>query len=476
MSKLIPCTIAAAILGGIVATLPAQNVTVVKQWKRSGATFFNDCWGYSAPDGREYAIVGESRGIWVLETTGGVVKQLKWWSAPSSTWRSFTNVGPYVYVGTENGTQRGFRVIDFSKPGVPVDLGYVQTTTMTRAHDVASDPDAGFIYFTGSNQGVAIYDVKTTPKNPKFVASWRGNSVHDACIRRGKAYFASGRSYACKILNVTNVKAIKAIGQANTPGGYSHNAWVSEDDKLLCCTDEIARNGVTPHMTVWDISNPASPKKVGDYDNGSSFIAHNVYVIGRTAYMSHYIDGMHVIDLADPTKPTRIARYDTSTVSRGYNGCWGCYPFADSGLIYASDMQNGFFALQVNCGHMNRYGAGTAGTKGLPRARFDGASPKVNASKMRLECENLEPNKSFWVVIGSGAATTTVLGAKIHVNLGTASIVGPITAGANGKASVNAPVPNNGGLGGVKVYLQLVGDRGNGTLISSRGMWAGICK
>jgi choice-of-anchor B domain-containing protein len=474
MSKLIPCSLVAAVLcGGFLSSLPAQNTTLIRQWKRSGASFFNDCWGVTH-NGREYAVVGEGAGIWVLETTGGVVKQLAWWSAPSSSWRSFTSIGPYVYVGTEN-RSRGFRVIDFTS-GTPRDLGYVQTSSLTNAHDVDADPDAKFIYFTGSNQGVAIYDARTNPKNPPLYATWRNNYVHDACIRRGKGYFASGRSYAVRILNVTNPKRISLIGNCNTPGGYAHNAWVSEDDKILCCTDEISRGGNTPHMTVWDISNPAAPRKVGDYDNGSAYIAHNVYVIGRTAFMSHYIDGMHVIDLANPAKPTRIARYDTSTVRSGYNGCWGCYPFADSGTVYASDMDKGFHAIQVDCGVMNRYGSGTAGTKGVPRVRFDGASPRVNASKLRLECENLEPNKNFWVAVSAGASSGTILGARIHVNLGTGTIVGPIKADANGKATVNAPVPNNGGLGGAKIYLQLFGDRGNTTLISSRGMWAGICK
>ena len=470
--------LAAAITAGVaLSSLCAQNITVLKNWKRTGASFFNDIWGYTAPNGQELAIVGEKKGIWVLDTSDPrLPKQLSWWSAPDSYWRDFTNVGPYVYSATENSSQRGFRVIDLTKPGTPVDIGYVQTGTLTAAHNVSADPAGGFIYFSGSNQGVAIYDVKTTPKNPSLVATWRTRYVHDICIRRGRGYFALGRSYQVRILNVTNPKSISTIGNCNTPGGYAHNSWPSEDDKILCCTDELGRSGVSPHMTVWDISNPASPKKLGDYDLGSGHIAHNVYVSGRTAYMSHYFDGIHVIDLADPTKPAKIAAYKTSSRTSGYDGAWGCYPFADHGAVYASDTDNGFFSLQIDCGHMNRYGTGTAGTKGVPRARFDGASPKVNASKMRLECENLEPNKNFWIVISTGPGTGTILGAKIHTNLVTGKILGPITADSNGRSTINAPVPNNATLGGAKIYMQLFGDRGNGALISSRGMWAGICK
>ena len=33
---------------------------------------------------------------------------------------------------------------------------------------------------------------------------------------------------------------------------------------------------------------------------------HNVFVLGRTAYMSYYIHGFQMADLADPTKPEAL--------------------------------------------------------------------------------------------------------------------------------------------------------------------------
>ena len=81
-------------------------------------------------------------------------------------------------------------------------------------------------------------------------------------------------------------------------------------------------------------------------------------------------------------------------------------------------------------------------------------------------------------MVSAGAATSavTALGAKVHVDLSTATILGPLVADANGKASVPSPVPNNSGLGNAKVYFQMFSQRGTETLSSSRGMWAGICK
>ena len=114
----------------------------------------------------------------------------------------------------------------------------------------------------------------------------------------------------------------------------------------------------------------------------------------------------------------------------------------------------------------------------VARARFDGATPKVGATQLRLEIENLEPGKSFWIAASAGAATSTtkVLGANVHVDLGSAVIVGPFAADGQGNASLPTPIPNSAGFGNAKFYMQLFSDRGNGTLTSSRGMWAGICK
>ena len=317
-------TLAAVALGCTVAALPAQNVTVKRQWRRTSGGY-NDVWGWTHPSGREFAYVGERSGIWIVETTDpNNIRQIAWYSAPRSTWRDFTNYKQYVYVATENKSQRGFRVIDMSNPDTPVDHGYVQTSTMVSAHNVSCDPDAGFLYFSGSNQGVAIYDVKTTPTDPKLVKSWNTYYEHDICVRRGRGYFAEGSRRRLRVVDTNNL-ALTTLSTMSTPGTYCHNAWVTEDDNIVCVTDETASGSNTPHMTVWDTSNIRSPVKRGAYIVPGVGV-HNVFCSGRTAYISHYADGFHMVDLADPTNPTMLARYDTHSATSGFSGCWGGLP------------------------------------------------------------------------------------------------------------------------------------------------------
>ncbi|MBK8979271.1 MAG: choice-of-anchor B family protein [Planctomycetes bacterium] len=454
------------------------NMTLVRQWHRAAGVEYNDIWGWTAPNGREFAYVGERAGLWFVETTDPQnIRQVGWWSAPYSIWRDFANLGPYVYSVSEH--HRGIRIIDMSNPDVPVDLGYVETSAIANTHNITADPATGYLYLSGTNQGLMIYDASQNPTAPQLVGTWYPGRTytHDCCVLRGRAYLSNGSSYVARIMDASNPGNLVEIGRCDTPGGYDHNVWVSDDDQLLCVTDEIARGSVTPHMTVWDISNPRAPARRGDYDLGSRSIVHNVFILGRTAYMSHYIDGVHVVDITNPAQPTRVASYDTSTVSSGYNGCWGVHPFAENGLVYASDMQNGLFVWQIDCGHMNRFGNGTPGAGGaVPHAKFADATPRVGASGLRLLVDGLAPNARGLLVLSTAEASGTVLGFDLHVDLSFAMTL-DFTADPTGAASIALPVPNHPGLANGRIYMQIVAaDAGAPAGWSaSRGMWVGIC-
>jgi choice-of-anchor B domain-containing protein len=473
MRKLHQLTTIALLGSGMFTALSAQpRVVPIKVITRPGSLGYNDCWGYTTPDKRDFALLGDQDGLMLIEATDETnITQKGWWTANRNGWRDFTNYKQYIYSVSEG--HRGIRIIDMSNPDRPVDRGYVATSSISHTHNISVDPATGKLYLSGTNQGVAIFDAKANPRNPRFVGTWRDEYIHDVCVRRGRAYFSAGSSGYFRILDATKSPNLSVIGYGQTPGDYTHNAWVSEDDQVLCVTDEIG--GGPPHMTVWDISNPQRPLKKGSYIVGSHTV-HNVFMIGRTAYMSHYLDGFHVVDLSDLSNPLRIGHYDTSGQIGLYNGCWGVYPFSDNGLVYASDMQRGLFIFKLMSGHMNRYGSGSAGSNGeTPYARFDGSSPRVNAPKMAFDVEGLLPNARFVFAISGAKATTRMLGIDIHIDLSNATLV-HLQADANGKAVIPTPVPNDPRLGRATAYYQIFAeDRGKPMGFSaSRGMWSGI--
>jgi len=76
-------------------------------------------------------------------------------------------------------------------------------------------------------------------------------------------------------------------------------------------------------------------------------VPHNTHVIGNYLITSYYTDGVTIVDTSDPYNLIEVAYFDTSPQYQGdgYYGCWGAYPYLPSGLILATDRQNGLHVL-----------------------------------------------------------------------------------------------------------------------------------
>ena len=77
----------------------SENVDSLYNWKDSPGTFYNDCWGYTAPDGSEYAIAGSRSKIYFFDFTDINNIQLIETLTPgaSSSWRDFKTYDEYAY-------------------------------------------------------------------------------------------------------------------------------------------------------------------------------------------------------------------------------------------------------------------------------------------------------------------------------------------------------------------------------------------
>ncbi len=68
-------------------------------------------------------------------------------------------------------------------------------------------------------------------------------------------------------------------------------------------------------LEIIDVSNPASPVRLGGYDTSGD--AQGVAVSGTIAYVADGDAGLQIIDVSNPASPVRLGGYDTS----GY-GVW----------------------------------------------------------------------------------------------------------------------------------------------------------
>ena len=423
---------------GAIATeeFEAENVTLLS-WMPAGdfgANKGNDCWGYTSPSGREYALFGNNEGTSVVEVTvPSTPVILGSIDGPISLWRDIKTYGSRAYAVSEGGS--GIQVISLAN----VDAGQVTlTNTVTTggthsSHNVAIDTDSGFLYRCGgSNEGLRFYDL-ASPDSPQLVGEWSDRYVHDAQIKTFTSGPYVGRQIAfcfsgfnggfietgLSIVDVTDKSNPVHRGQISWPNaGYSHQGWLSEDGQTLFVDDEGDEGGqgiptTTYVMDVADIDNPAY---LGSFTNGNSAIGHNLYTKGNLLYEANYRSGMRIFDVTNPLSAFETAWFDTDPDSdaASFNGLWSVYPYFPSGLVIGSDLERGLFMLWV-------------GTPLVDMSIVGGVPDVLDPSGHTFDVTLAELNPGDYVV-GTG---------KLHYDAGAGPVTIPLSDLGGGNFSVD---------------------------------------
>lgn len=314
----------------------------------------NDIWGYAA-DGNEYALVGLRTGVNILDITDPDNPiNLGTATGPTSTWRDLKTFGEYAYVTNEN--EDGLLVIDLSNlPDTLTasDWSYWEPTipgvgTITDCHNIYID-ESGYGYLAGCNVnlgGPVYIDFFTTPGSPAYVDKGPAIYAHDIYTRSNIMYTSDIYDGKVRIYDVTDKTNTLSLGDQTTPFDFTHNAWPNDGDDVVFTTDEKA-NATT---AAYDISDPTDIQLLDEFKPlatvNTGVIPHNVHVLDDYLVISHYSDGVVIVDASEPDNLIEVGNYDTYTGgSTGFNGAWGAYPFLPSGTLLVSDQNNGCFIL-----------------------------------------------------------------------------------------------------------------------------------
>ena len=313
-----------------------------------GQTLANVC-GWASPDGREYALVGGSKGLIIVDITNpdqpATIVQLP---GPDNLWKEIKTYKNYAYVTSEGG--QGVQIVDLN--GLPsANLTYHNyrgdgaiANQLNTIHALHIDTTAGYLYLYGSNlfQGAAIIcDLNADPYNPVYAGQYTfslGAYVHDGFVDNDTLYAAHILSGYMSIVDVHNKANPVLLGAVKTPAAFTHNTWILKDRKHVLTTDETGPS----FLTSYDVSNPDDPKELDRFTPtpGSGSIGHNTHVLGEFAITSWYTDGVVITDVSRPDNIVETAWYDTwAGAGSGFDGCWGTYPFFPSGTIIASNIE-----------------------------------------------------------------------------------------------------------------------------------------
>lgn len=299
----------------------------------------SDVWGWLAPDGQQYAIMGVASGIqFVNATTLQVVQEVSDNCGGGTLWRDFRTYGNYCYAVTEcGGAGRGLMIIDMSFLPDSVHLVGIQATSnFSSWHNIAIDTLTGFAYLAKQNSGFLMLDL-STPESPVEVG-FVPTSCHDLYVNNDTAFVAEANDPFFSIMDLTDKSNVHRIVRVSVPdAGFIHQLWPTADKRYVISTEETGGKTVK----IWSIIDLDNVRIVGEF-LGDNQIAHNAFVIGDKLYLSHYQSGVIVLDISLPHCPRVLAQYDLPN-----DDVWGIFPFTNDNLVYASDFDGRLTVLRL---------------------------------------------------------------------------------------------------------------------------------
>ncbi len=307
----------------------------------------NDIWAYVAPDGTEYALVGTTEGVSIVDLSEPLEpEEVAFIPGASSSWRDMKTYREFAYISNE--TANGINILDLSDLPNAVGSKDVIISNVSTSHNLYVDNGQLFVVGLTSgifNGGMMVWELEPDPFNPQLVGVYDRTYVHDVFVRDGKAYTAElGRGLT--ILDISSPEEIELVGNRDYVSAFTHNTWLNDAGTVCFTTDE--RQGAS--IRAWDITNPENIVQVDSIQaslSGGASAPHNVHVFNDFLVSSYYRDGIQIVDASRPHNLIEVGFFDTSPdEGAGFSGCWGAYPFLPSGLILATDIQQGLFVLE----------------------------------------------------------------------------------------------------------------------------------
>jgi choice-of-anchor B domain-containing protein len=351
-------------------------------------THLNDNWGWTDPkDGREYALIGRTDGTSFVDITDPIRPRYLGDlpltpGANPAAWRDIKVYKDHAFIVSDGAGPHGMQVFNLARlRGIKVpqkfEPDYVYRE-INSAHNIVINEQSGFAYAVGASSGgttcggglhmIDIHD----PLHPTFAGCFQDTQTgsaktgysHDAqCVMyhgpdsrySGHEICIGSNETAISVGDVTDKKNPKAVSHASYPDvGYTHQAWLSDDQKYLYVDDELdemngkgeAAKGT--RTLVWDMSKLDDPVLLKQYVGVSKSIDHNLYVKGNRIYQANYTSGLRILDISDPANPREVGFFDTYPDGDPvqFDGAWSNYPYFKSGTIIVTSIGQGVFFVK----------------------------------------------------------------------------------------------------------------------------------
>ncbi|MEP7197040.1 MAG: choice-of-anchor B family protein [Saprospiraceae bacterium] len=340
-------------------------------------------WGMTHSSGKEIGLLATRTGLRIYDLTEpSQPLEIKYIPGNECLWRELKTYKDFIYVVTE--CSDGVLIVDASNLD-SIKYQYVfefenssgQQFKIQSAHTLFVD-DSSYLYLAGSSAldaGFIILDLKKNPLHPEFVFGYDDEYYHEVFVQRDTLYAASIYLGTFVIWDIHNRhNPVRLISQ-NTGFRFTHSVWKEDSRAILYTSDESS----AAYIEAWDISDLSRIKLLDNFrpnfPKDKTSIPHNCFYKDNYLFVSWYTEGLRIVDVSKADNLVEIANYDTYPgTETGFHGCWNVYPFFKSGIIIASDIENGMYVLKFN-------GKRASYLEGIIRDKKDGtfiSNAKVN--------------------------------------------------------------------------------------------------
>lgn len=339
------CALLLVLLASTGAFAQNLNMTIRGRQTYPGNTIANVS-GWAA-NGREYALLGGSKGMIIVDVTDPDHPQkITQIPGPDNTWKEIKTFLNYAYIVSEGG--QGLQIVDLS--GLPSpNLLYHHYTgdgaiadQLNTIHALHIDLAKGYLYCYGSNLfngGAVVLDLNGDPYNPTFVGKFdQLGYIHDGYVDNDTLYAGHIGAGFFSVVNMTNKAAPELLNFQPTPNHATHNTWLSQNRRVIFTTDEVDDS----YLAAYDVTDPSDIQLLDKMqaNPGSGSVVHNTHILNNFAITSWYTSGVNVVDVTRPQNLVQVGIYDTwpNSNAGGFDGCWGTYPYLPSGNIIAANI------------------------------------------------------------------------------------------------------------------------------------------
>lgn len=295
---------------------------------------------YNVP-GDAWAVTVSGNTAYVADGVGGGLQMVNVTNKASPTFLgSYKPTGMNGYDVEVAGTTAyvadhgaGLRILNVSNPASPSQLAISDSGWPAAAVQVVGTR----AYVVDDNKGLRILNV-TTPATPTVLGSYqRPGIVWDVAVGQN-----AGTTYGYAI-DLDNLWVVDLSDPANpqprgqTPlldeGGWAPN---------IAVAGSYAYVGLTNRVRIFDVSNPAAPVSAGSYAIAGYSSTQDVFVQGNYAYVAVSLGGnghLLILNVTNPASPTLVKDFDSPGEARRV--------FVADGKAYLADAASGLRILNV---------------------------------------------------------------------------------------------------------------------------------